>query len=79
MVRLGPQVHVGLKLTSLVMLVDLARNDVNRVCDPLSTRVDRLMVVQKVNAFCDENCLVKVKLRMHSLTLVVFPCAASRL
>ncbi|KAF2016919.1 anthranilate synthase-like protein component I [Aaosphaeria arxii CBS 175.79] len=30
-----------------VMLVDLARNDINRVCDPLSTRVDRLMVVQK--------------------------------
>ena len=32
------------------MLVDLARNDVNRVCDPLSTRVDRLMVVQKVGS-----------------------------
>jgi len=30
-----------------VMLVDLARSDVNRICDPLSTRVDRLMVVQK--------------------------------
>lgn len=30
-----------------VMLVDLARNDVNRVCDPLSTRVDRLMMVEK--------------------------------
>jgi anthranilate synthase component 1 len=30
-----------------VMLVDLARNDVNRVCTPHSTRVDRLMVVQK--------------------------------
>jgi len=30
-----------------VMLVDLARNDVNRVCDPFSTRVDKLMVVQK--------------------------------
>jgi anthranilate synthase component 1 len=30
-----------------VMLVDLARNDVNRVCDPLSTRVDRLMVVER--------------------------------
>lgn len=30
-----------------VMLVDLARNDVNRICDPLSTRVDKLMVVQK--------------------------------
>lgn len=33
---------------SQVMLVDLARNDVNRVCDPLTTRVDKLMVVQKV-------------------------------
>lgn len=30
-----------------VMLVDLARNDVNRVCDPLTTRVEKLMVVQK--------------------------------
>ena len=30
-----------------VMLVDLARNDVNRVCDPFTTRVDRLMVVEK--------------------------------
>ncbi|KAL8666391.1 MAG: hypothetical protein Q9202_001414 [Teloschistes flavicans] len=30
-----------------VMLVDLARNDVNRVCDPRSTRVDRLMQVEK--------------------------------
>lgn len=39
-----------LTLTSQVMLVDLARNDVNRVCDPLSTRVDRLMVVQKVGS-----------------------------
>ena len=30
-----------------VMLVDLARNDVNRVADPRSTRVERLMVVEK--------------------------------
>ena len=30
-----------------VMLVDLARNDINRVCDPASTRVDRLMVVER--------------------------------
>ena len=30
-----------------IMLVDLARNDVNRVCDPYSTRVDRLMVVER--------------------------------
>jgi anthranilate/para-aminobenzoate synthase component I len=33
------------------MLVDLARNDVNRVCDPLTTRVDKLMVVQKVGPY----------------------------
>ncbi|EOO00508.1 putative anthranilate synthase component i protein [Phaeoacremonium minimum UCRPA7] len=30
-----------------VMLVDLARNDVNRICDPRETRVDRLMVCEK--------------------------------
>lgn len=30
-----------------VMLVDLARNDVNRVADPFTVRVDRLMVVEK--------------------------------
>ncbi|MCJ1350099.1 MAG: anthranilate synthase component 1 [Icmadophila ericetorum] len=30
-----------------VMLVDLARNDINRVCDPFTTTVDHLMVVQK--------------------------------
>jgi anthranilate synthase component 1 len=29
------------------MLVDLARNDVNRVCEPSSVNVDELMVVQK--------------------------------
>lgn len=30
-----------------VMLVDLARNDVNRVCDPTTTSVDELLSVQK--------------------------------
>ncbi|MCJ1326353.1 anthranilate synthase component 1 [Thelotrema lepadinum] len=30
-----------------VMLVDLARNDINRVCDPRTVRVDRLMKVDK--------------------------------
>ncbi|KUJ24446.1 anthranilate synthase component I [Mollisia scopiformis] len=30
-----------------VMLVDLARNDVNRICDPLTVRVDRLIVVRR--------------------------------
>ncbi|CCK69469.1 anthranilate synthase TRP2 KNAG_0C03650 [Huiozyma naganishii CBS 8797] len=30
-----------------VMLVDLARNDINRVCDPLTTNVDKLLTVQR--------------------------------
>ncbi|EDO16428.1 hypothetical protein Kpol_1030p38 [Vanderwaltozyma polyspora DSM 70294] len=30
-----------------VMLVDLARNDINRVCDPRTTSVDKLLTVQK--------------------------------
>lgn len=30
-----------------VMLVDLARNDINRVCDPLTTSVDRLLSVER--------------------------------
>ncbi|RKF55058.1 Anthranilate synthase component 1 [Golovinomyces cichoracearum] len=30
-----------------IMLVDLARNDINRVCEPTSTRVDELMTIQK--------------------------------
>lgn len=30
-----------------VMLVDLARNDINRVCDPLTTNVDKLLTVEK--------------------------------
>lgn len=29
------------------MLVDLARNDVNRVCEPETVKVDHLMQVQK--------------------------------
>lgn len=46
--RLAEELRSSLKdRAEHVMLVDLARNDVNRVCDPLSTRVDRLMVVQK--------------------------------
>uniref|UniRef100_A0A060T4T2 anthranilate synthase n=1 Tax=Blastobotrys adeninivorans TaxID=409370 RepID=A0A060T4T2_BLAAD len=30
-----------------VMLVDLARNDINRVCDPKTTNVDRLLTVER--------------------------------
>lgn len=46
--RLAEELRNSLKdRAEHVMLVDLARNDINRVCDPLSTRVDRLMVVEK--------------------------------
>lgn len=46
--RLADELHASKKdRAEHVMLVDLARNDVNRVCDPLTTRVDKLMVVQK--------------------------------
>jgi len=29
------------------MLVDLARNDINRVCDPTTTSVDRFLTIEK--------------------------------
>ncbi|KAG9257395.1 anthranilate synthase component 1 [Emericellopsis atlantica] len=46
--RLADQLRSSLKdRAEHVMLVDLARNDVNRVADPLTVRVDRLMVVEK--------------------------------
>ncbi|KAI1506472.1 anthranilate synthase component I [Biscogniauxia marginata] len=46
--RLAAELQSSLKdRAEHVMLVDLARNDINRVCDPLTTRVDRLMVVEK--------------------------------
>ncbi|PFH62074.1 hypothetical protein XA68_15282 [Ophiocordyceps unilateralis] len=46
--RLAAELQASLKdRAEHVMLVDLARNDINRVCDPCSVRVDRLMVVEK--------------------------------
>lgn len=46
--RLADELRNSLKdRAEHVMLVDLARNDVNRVADPLTVRVDRLMVVEK--------------------------------
>lgn len=46
--RLADALRASLKdRAEHVMLVDLARNDVNRVADPLTVRVDRLMAVEK--------------------------------
>ena len=65
-----------------VMLVDLARNDVNRVCDPLSTRVDKLMVVQKVTnivmlATCKTNSLIDPVFSRPAPRFGGFWCAAA--
>jgi len=47
-VALAKQLQSSIKdRTEHVQLVDLARNDVNRVCDPKSVRVDRLMSVDR--------------------------------
>ncbi len=46
--RLAEELRQSLKdRAEHVMLCDLARNDMTRVCDPRETRVDRLMVVEK--------------------------------
>lgn len=46
--KLADELRASLKdRAEHVMLVDLARNDINRVCEPTSTRTDRLMVVEK--------------------------------
>ncbi|KOS22885.1 Anthranilate synthase component 1 [Escovopsis weberi] len=46
--RLAAELRSSLKdRAEHIMLVDLARNDVNRVADPRSVRVDRLMVVER--------------------------------
>ena len=46
--RLADQLRASIKdRAEHIMLVDLARNDINRVCEPNSTRTDRLMVVEK--------------------------------
>jgi len=46
--RLGKQLLDSQKdRAEHIMLVDLARNDVNRVCQPSTVKVDELMVVQK--------------------------------
>ncbi|KAK9448860.1 ADC synthase [Limtongia smithiae] len=46
--RLATELKSSLKdRAEHVMLVDLARNDITRVCDPRTTTVDRLMVVER--------------------------------
>lgn len=45
------------------MLVDLARNDVNRVCQPATVKVDSLMQVEKFSHVMHLTSQVSGKLR----------------
>ncbi|KAG9016368.1 hypothetical protein FRB90_003118 [Tulasnella sp. 427] len=46
-----------------IMLVDLARNDVNRVCEPLTVKVDELMKLEKFSHVIHMTSQVSGKLR----------------
>ncbi len=47
-IRLGQELLASEKdRAEHIMLVDLARNDVNRVCQPATVKVDSLMEVEK--------------------------------
>lgn len=53
------------------MLVDLARNDVNRVCEPSTVKVDELMAVQKFSHVIHLTSTVTGMLRAGKTRLVV--------
>jgi anthranilate synthase component 1 len=46
-----------------IMLVDLARNDVNRVCQPSTVKVDHLMRVEKFSHVIHLTSQISGKLR----------------
>jgi anthranilate synthase component 1 len=53
-----------------IMLVDLARNDVNRVCQPATVKVDYLMQVEKFSHVIHLTSKVTGKLREGMTRLV---------
>lgn len=59
------------------MLVDLARNDVNRVCQPKTVQVDHLMNVQKFSHVIHLTSQISGKLR-EGLTRYFVPMSFSR-
>lgn len=60
------------------MLVDLARNDVNRVCEPLTVTVDELMKLEKFSHVIHMTSQVSGKLREGKTRYVDVPeCRAS--
>lgn len=64
-----------------IMLVDLARNDVNRVCKPETVKVDHLMAVQKFSHVIHLTSQVSGKLReglTRYLTDACFSCNHNR-
>lgn len=59
-----------------IMLVDLARNDVNRVCQPKTVKVDHLMKLEKFSHVIHLTSQVSGKLREG---MTRFDCARSAL
>ncbi|KAL6059568.1 anthranilate synthase / indole-3-glycerol phosphate synthase [Balamuthia mandrillaris] len=49
-----------------IMLVDLGRNDINRICDPASTHLDALMVIERYSHVMHIVSHVSGRLRGHS-------------
>ena len=56
-----------------IMLVDLARNDVNRVCQPKTVKVDHLMRVERFSHVIHLTSQVSGMLR-EGLTRLVYRC-----
>lgn len=54
------------------MLVDLARNDVNRVCQPLTVKVDELMQVEKFSHVIHLTSQISGQLREDKTRCVFF-------
>jgi anthranilate synthase component 1 len=54
-----------------IMLVDLARNDVNRVCQPETVKVDHLMRVEKFSHVIHLTSTISGKLREGMTRLVL--------
>lgn len=55
-----------------IMLVDLARNDVNRICDPKTVKVDHLMRVEKFSHVMHLTSQISGTLR-EGMTRLGFP------
>ena len=72
-IRLGQELLASEKdRAEHIMLVDLARNDVNRVCQPATVKVDSLMEVEKFSHVIHLTSQVTGQLREGKTRYVFF-------